>query len=43
MKTTMKNPETNEVYEAPYMLGTIVLVLMFVALVAGSFYMFIAP
>jgi len=43
MKTTMKNTGTNEIYEGPYMLGTIVLVLLFVALVAGSFYMFIAP
>ena len=41
MKPTMKNTGTNEIYERFHMMGTIVLVLLFLALVAGSFYMFI--
>jgi len=41
MKTTMKHTPSNELYEGFHLMGTIVLVLLFLALVAGSFYMFV--
>jgi len=41
MKMTMKQTSPNEMYEGFHLMGTIVLVLLFLALVAGSFYMFV--
>ncbi len=41
MKTTMKQTNPNEMYDGFHLMGTIVLVLLFLALVAGSFYMFV--
>ena len=41
MKTTIKESTPNEMYEGFHLMGTIVLVLLFLALVAGSFYMFV--
>jgi len=41
MKTTMKQTSPSEMYEGFHLMGTIVLVLLFLALVAGSFYMFV--
>jgi len=41
MKTTIKQTSPGEVYEGFHLMGTIVLVLLFLALVAGSFYMFV--
>jgi hypothetical protein len=41
MKTTIKQTSPEEVYESFHLMGTIVLVLLFLALVAGSFYMFV--
>jgi len=41
MKTTMKQTSPNEMYDGFHLMGTIVLVLLFLALVAGSFYMFV--
>ena len=41
MKTTIKTTGPSEVYEGFHLMGTIVLVLLFLALVAGSFYMFV--
>jgi len=40
MKTAIKQTSP-EVYEGFHLIGTIVLVLLFLALVAGSFYMFV--
>jgi hypothetical protein len=39
MKQT--TPNEMEIYEGFHLMGTIVLVLLFLALVAGSFYMFV--
>jgi hypothetical protein len=41
MKTTIKPTSPGELYEGAHLMGTIVLVLLFLALVAGSFYMFV--
>jgi hypothetical protein len=41
MKMTIKQSGPNELYEGFHLMGTIVLVLLFLALVAGSFYMFV--
>jgi hypothetical protein len=41
MKTTLKQTSPEEIYESFHLMGTIVLVLLFLALVAGSFYMFV--
>ncbi len=42
MKASMKNLSSGESHEGFHMIGTIVLVLLFLALVSGSFYMFVS-